>query len=176
MRKLPADGGCRRRWARTSRSPSGPRTRWCSPGAAASCSPSPRTSRWTGAPSDCPRSGPRPGRRRAGRGPPSRPCAPADPDGPTHSTPPRTPHGRPSGKDLSTGRPTWIEVTSGELAEGIAEPVARIADAVSGVLDRLPPDIVPDLLADGVALTGGGALLAGLDRRLRRETGLPVKL
>jgi len=80
------------------------------------------------------------------------------------------------GKDLSTGRPTWIEVTSDELAEGIAEPVARIADAVSGVLDRLPPDIVPDLLADGVALTGGGALLAGLDRRLRRETGLPVKL
>jgi rod shape-determining protein MreB len=80
------------------------------------------------------------------------------------------------GKDLSTGRPTRIEVTSDELAEGIAEPVTRILDSVAGVLDRLPPDIVPDLMSRGIALTGGGALLAGLDRRLRRETGLPVKL
>jgi rod shape-determining protein MreB len=80
------------------------------------------------------------------------------------------------GKDLSTGRPTRIEITSDELAEGIAEPVARMVDAVVLVLDRMPPDIVPDLLQSGVALTGGGALLAGLDRRLARETGVPVKL
>ena len=80
------------------------------------------------------------------------------------------------GKDLTTGRPTRVEMTTVELTEGIAEPVARIVDSVAGVLERMPADIVPDLLQSGITMTGGGALLAGLGRLLSAECGLPVEV
>jgi rod shape-determining protein MreB and related proteins len=80
------------------------------------------------------------------------------------------------GKDLTTGRPTRVDMTSDELAEGISEPVGRIVDSVVGVLDRMPADIVPDLLQSGVVMTGGGSLLIGLDGLVEAECGLPVKV
>ncbi len=81
-----------------------------------------------------------------------------------------------AGKDLSTGRPRRIQLSSDTLAEAVAEPVARIVDTVLGVVDRLPAEIFPDLIHRGLVLTGGGALLAGLDRLLEREIGVTVKV
>jgi rod shape-determining protein MreB and related proteins len=58
----------------------------------------------------------------------------------------------------------------------VAEPVDDICDAVVSVFDRLPPEIVRDIAKSGIALTGGGALLAGLDRRLSRDVGVAVRV
>ena len=79
-------------------------------------------------------------------------------------------------RDLTTGRPRTVQVHSAGLAEGMAEPVATIVDTVMSVFDRLPPEIVQDVGADGITLTGGGALLAGLAVRIEREVGIPVKI
>jgi rod shape-determining protein MreB and related proteins len=76
------------------------------------------------------------------------------------------------GRDLSNGRPRRLRVASDELAEGIAGPVADIVDTVVALVERMPPEIVPDVASRGVALTGGGALLAGLATRLEHEAGL----
>ena len=78
------------------------------------------------------------------------------------------------GRDLATGRPRKVRLTADELREGIAEPIDDISDAVVSVFDRLPPEIVRDIAKDGVVLTGGGALLAGLHRRLARDVGVTV--
>jgi len=78
------------------------------------------------------------------------------------------------GRDLTTGRPKRIRLTAEELREGIAEPVDDISDAVVSVFDKLPPEIVRDIARSGIVLTGGGALLAGLDRRLSRDVGVAV--
>jgi rod shape-determining protein MreB len=79
-------------------------------------------------------------------------------------------------KDLSTGRPRRLRLPAGELVEAIEEPVSQIVDAVMGVLERTPPEVVPDLAVDGITLTGGGSLLVGLDRRLAAEAGVPVRV
>jgi rod shape-determining protein MreB len=67
-----------------------------------------------------------------------------------------------------------VHLTADELRDGIAEPVNDISDAVVSVFDRLPPEIVRDIARGGIVLTGGGALLAGLDRRLTRDVGVNV--
>src|SRR5439155_9532241 len=79
-------------------------------------------------------------------------------------------------KDLSTGKPRRVQVPADELAEAIEEPVSRIVDAVVGVLERAPAEVVPDLAGSGITLTGGGSLLVGLDRRLAAETNVPVRV
>src|SRR5438874_7698278 len=78
------------------------------------------------------------------------------------------------GRDLTTGRPKRVRLTAEEIREAVAEPIEDICDAVVGVFDRLPPEIVRDVAKGGIALTGGGALLAGLDRRLSRDVGVRV--
>src|SRR5437764_1077904 len=78
------------------------------------------------------------------------------------------------GRDLATGRPKRVKLSADELREGIAEPIDDISDAVVSVFDRLPPEIVRDIARSGVVLTGGGALLAGIDRRLSRDVGVVV--
>jgi rod shape-determining protein MreB len=78
------------------------------------------------------------------------------------------------GRDLSTGRPKKVRLTADELREAIAEPIEDISDAVVSVFDRLPPEIVRDIAKSGIVLTGGGALLAGVDRRLARDVGVVV--
>ena len=80
------------------------------------------------------------------------------------------------GRDLVTGLPKTITVTSNEIREAIAEPVAAICDAVKMTLDKTPPELAADIMERGIMLAGGGALLTGIDRRLEPETGMPVNI
>jgi len=78
------------------------------------------------------------------------------------------------GKDMLNGIPRTLIVTSEDVREAIEEPVAAIVDAVRRALEKLPPELVSDLQDSGVTLTGGGALLKGLDRRIAEKTSLKV--
>jgi rod shape-determining protein MreB len=78
------------------------------------------------------------------------------------------------GRDLITGLPKTIIITTGEIREALAEPVATIVDAVKVTLDKTPPELAADIMEQGITLAGGGALLNGLDRRLAHETGMPL--
>ena len=78
------------------------------------------------------------------------------------------------GRCLMTGLPKVITVTSTEMLEAFEEPVERILEAVHGVLERPPPELSADIIARGITLTGGGALLRGLDKLIESETGIDV--
>jgi rod shape-determining protein MreB len=78
------------------------------------------------------------------------------------------------GRDLVAGLPKTITITSQEIREAMADPLRTIVDAVRTTLERCPPELAADLVDRGIVLAGGGALLKGLDRLLREETGLPV--
>jgi rod shape-determining protein MreB len=78
------------------------------------------------------------------------------------------------GRDLVTGLPKTIVVSTGEIREAIDEPVMAIIDAVKYTLDRTPPELAADIMEKGIVVTGGGALLHGLDARVAAETGMPV--
>jgi rod shape-determining protein MreB len=80
------------------------------------------------------------------------------------------------GRDLVAGIPRAIEINSIEIREAIAEPVSQIVDAVKVALEKTPPELAADIRDRGIILTGGGALLRGLEARLREETSLPVIL
>ncbi len=80
------------------------------------------------------------------------------------------------GRDLVSGLPKTIFVSSEEIRRAIEEPVNSIVDAVRNTLDRTPPELAADILEKGVVLTGGGALLRGLDERLKHETGMPINI
>jgi rod shape-determining protein MreB len=78
------------------------------------------------------------------------------------------------GRDLVTGLPKTIVISTGEIRDAIEEPVAAIVDAVKVTLDKTPPELAADIMEKGIVITGGGALLHGLDRRLAAETGMPI--
>jgi rod shape-determining protein MreB len=78
------------------------------------------------------------------------------------------------GKDLLTGIPKSMRITSEEIREAIEEPVSAIIDSIRRALEKLPPEFASDLNESGMVLTGGGALLGGLDRRIEKETGINV--
>ncbi|MBS3945808.1 MAG: rod shape-determining protein [Melioribacter sp.] len=78
------------------------------------------------------------------------------------------------GRDLVGGIPKTAEVSSVEIREALNENVAQIIDAIRQTLERTPPELSADILDRGVMVTGGGALLKGLDERIRMETNLPV--
>ncbi|QJE98872.1 rod shape-determining protein [Luteolibacter luteus] len=78
------------------------------------------------------------------------------------------------GRDLVAGLPKTITITSQEIRDAMADPLTTIVDAVRTTLERCPPELAADLVDRGIVLAGGGALLRGLDRLLREETGLPV--
>jgi rod shape-determining protein MreB len=80
------------------------------------------------------------------------------------------------GRDAATGRPQTVRVHSDALAEGMAEAVGTIVDTAMAVFEHMPAEIVPDIAARGITLTGGGALLAGLAVRIQREAGVPVRV
>ncbi|MBB5350695.1 rod shape-determining protein MreB [Haloferula luteola] len=80
------------------------------------------------------------------------------------------------GRDLVAGLPKTITITSQEIREAMADPLATIVDAVRTTLERCPPELAADLVDRGIVLAGGGALLRGLDKLLREETGLPVHI
>jgi rod shape-determining protein MreB len=78
------------------------------------------------------------------------------------------------GRDIVAGIPKTTEVSSVEIREALNENIQQIIDAVKRTLEKTPPELSGDLLDRGIMLTGGGALLKGLDKRLRMVTGLPV--
>ncbi|MFC1561712.1 rod shape-determining protein [candidate division KSB1 bacterium] len=78
------------------------------------------------------------------------------------------------GRDLVAGVPKTTEVSSVEIREALSEPINAIVDAVRLSLEKTPPELASDILDRGIILTGGGALLTGLDERLREETNLPI--
>jgi rod shape-determining protein MreB and related proteins len=80
------------------------------------------------------------------------------------------------GRDLVTGLPKTITITTGEIREAIDEPTTAIVDAVKATLDKTPPELAADIMEQGIMITGGGALLTGLDLRLEHETGMPIHI
>jgi len=78
------------------------------------------------------------------------------------------------GRDLVTGLPKTVVVSTAEIREAVEEPVAAIVDAVKVTLDKTPPELAADIMEQGIVLTGGGALLHGIDARLQHETGMPI--
>lgn len=78
------------------------------------------------------------------------------------------------GRDLVAGVPKTMKITSAQIREALTEPIAVIVEAVRQALEQTPPELASDILDRGIIMTGGGALLHGLDRRLRQETNLPV--
>ncbi len=80
------------------------------------------------------------------------------------------------GRDLVSGLPRNIEVTGKEIRQAIKEPVASILEAVKITLEQTPPELSSDVMDFGIILTGGGALLSGMDRLITEETEIPVHL
>jgi rod shape-determining protein MreB len=78
------------------------------------------------------------------------------------------------GRDMVTGIPKSIVVSSENIREALTEPITQIVDAVLNLLEKTPPELSGDIIGHGIVLTGGGALLKGLDELLRHETSLPV--
>ena len=80
------------------------------------------------------------------------------------------------GRDLVTGLPKTLEITSAEITNAIKEPVNSIIDAIKVTLEKTPPELAADIMETGIMLTGGGALLAGLDELISIETGMPLHI
>ena len=78
------------------------------------------------------------------------------------------------GRNLVDGLPKNITITSEEVREALADPVSSIVDAIRSTLESTPPELSADIIDNGIMLTGGGALLRGLDVLINRETGMPV--
>jgi rod shape-determining protein MreB and related proteins len=83
-------------------------------------------------------------------------------------------HAEIRGRDLVTGLPKTIVVSAEEIRKAIEEPINAIVDAVKTTLDKCPPELAGDIMDRGIVLTGGGAMLRGLDERLKHETGMPI--
>nr|WP_317356545.1 rod shape-determining protein [uncultured Tyzzerella sp.] len=80
------------------------------------------------------------------------------------------------GRDLVTGLPKTITVTAKEIQDALSEPVYSMVDAIKSTLEKTPPELASDIMETGIYLTGGGALLKGLDILISEETGMPVHI
>lgn len=80
------------------------------------------------------------------------------------------------GRNLVTGLPKTIIVTSDEMLEALEETVTAIADTVHSVLEKTPPELAADVGNNGLIMTGGGSLLWGLDKLISKRTGIPVHM
>jgi rod shape-determining protein MreB and related proteins len=80
------------------------------------------------------------------------------------------------GRDMLTGLPKTVILSSEEIRDALEEPVSQILDAIRSTLDKTPPELAADIMDRGIVLAGGGALLHGLDERLRHETQMPAQL
>ena len=78
------------------------------------------------------------------------------------------------GRDLVSGLPRVVSITTEDIREGLEESVVAICDAVRSTLDRTPPELAADIMETGIMLAGGGALLRNLDQRMANETGMPI--
>jgi rod shape-determining protein MreB len=79
------------------------------------------------------------------------------------------------GRDLVTGLPRTVTVTTQEVREAIEEPVAAVIDAIKVTLDKTPPELAADVMERGIMLAGGGSLLLGLETAIEAETGMPCR-
>ncbi|MGB1804012.1 MAG: rod shape-determining protein, partial [Miltoncostaeaceae bacterium] len=80
------------------------------------------------------------------------------------------------GRDMISGLPKTVVLSSQQVRVALEEPVTQIVDAVKATLDRTPPELASDIMDRGIVLAGGGSLLNGLDDRLRAETEMPIHL
>lgn len=80
------------------------------------------------------------------------------------------------GRDMITGLPKTVVVNSTEIYNAMKEPIFNIVDAIKSTLEKTPPELASDIMEFGIMLTGGGALLEGLDRLIHKETGIPVHI
>jgi rod shape-determining protein MreB len=80
------------------------------------------------------------------------------------------------GRNLIEGVPKTISVDDSEIREALSEGIATIMNAIRVALERTPPELSADISDRGIVLTGGGALIKNLDKRIRHETGLPVSI
>lgn len=80
------------------------------------------------------------------------------------------------GRDLIAGLPKTVVVSSAEVREALAEPIAQVVDKVKAVLEQTPPELSSDIIERGITLTGGGALLRGFDRLLALASSIPVRV
>jgi rod shape-determining protein MreB len=80
------------------------------------------------------------------------------------------------GRDLVNGRPAEIQITEAQIAEALRESVGQIVGSVMNALEETPPELSADIIDEGITLTGGGALLRGMDAAIAEATGLPVKI
>ncbi len=80
------------------------------------------------------------------------------------------------GRNLIDGLPKSVEITSEQVRQALADPVDQILDSIRYTLDRTPPELAADIIERGITLTGGGALLRGLDKLIASETGMPVNV
>lgn len=80
------------------------------------------------------------------------------------------------GRDLVSGLPKTITVTSSEIREAMTEPITSIVEAVKSTLERTPPELASDIIDQGIVLAGGGALLRDLDKLISHSTGIPVHM
>ena len=80
------------------------------------------------------------------------------------------------GRDLISGLPKTVEISSTEVREALKEPISSIIDAIKSTLEKTPPELASDIMENGIMLTGGGALLRGLDKLIKQETGMPVTI
>ena len=78
------------------------------------------------------------------------------------------------GRNLLNGLPENVTITSSEVRDAMAEPLARVIDAIKTTLEETPPELSADIIDQGITLAGGGALLRGIDKLINRETGMPV--
>ncbi len=79
------------------------------------------------------------------------------------------------GRDAVSGLPKSMAISAACVREALAEPVARIVEAVKGVLEQTPPELSGDIIGEGIVLSGGGSLLPGINRLVARVTGMPVR-
>ncbi|HEX9062260.1 MAG TPA: rod shape-determining protein, partial [Clostridia bacterium] len=80
------------------------------------------------------------------------------------------------GRDLITGLPKNMSLTSSEITDALKEPINSIVDSIKLTLEKTPPELAADIMDRGIMLTGGGALLSGLDKLIKDETGMPVSI
>lgn len=80
------------------------------------------------------------------------------------------------GRNLLNGLPENIEISSDEVREALTDPLANVLEAVRVTLEKTPPELAADIIDQGITLTGGGALLRGLDKLIAQETGMPVNI
>lgn len=80
------------------------------------------------------------------------------------------------GRDLVSGLPKTLRITSTEILEALKDPLSSIVEAIKMTLEKTPPELAADIMDRGIMLTGGGALLSGIDKLIRQETGMPVQI